>query len=114
MCDVIPIRPTVGISRIEQLRAFVEWEKSVTPEKTHIAVWALHEIERLRDSIQQTLDENGHLADGDNCTLIHLVRAMETPNVELTGSALLRSPVERRVRVFYVYRGIDLLDVTKF
>lgn len=35
------------------------------------------EIDRLRAAIQQTLDENGHLADGDNCTLILLKRAME-------------------------------------
>ena len=30
-----------------------------------------------REAIQQTLDENGHLADGDNCTLILLKLAME-------------------------------------
>lgn len=29
----------------------------------------LGEIDRLRAAIQQTLDENGHLADGDTCTL---------------------------------------------
>ncbi len=29
-------------------------------------------------AIQQTLDENGHLADGDNCTLIVLKRALES------------------------------------
>lgn len=34
------------------------------------------EIDRLRAAIQQTLDENGHLADGDNCTLIVLKRAL--------------------------------------
>lgn len=38
------------------------------------------EIERLRHAIQKTLDENGHLADGENCTLIRLKRALETPN----------------------------------
>jgi len=37
---------------------------------------ALREIERLRAAIAQTLDENGHLADGDNCTLIALKRAL--------------------------------------
>lgn len=47
--------------------------------------WLSREKERLESAIQRTLDENGHLADGDNCTLIHLVRAMPTPNVELTG-----------------------------
>jgi hypothetical protein len=28
----------------------------------------------------KTVDENGHLADGDNCTLIHLVRAISKAN----------------------------------
>lgn len=40
----------------------------------------LREATALRAAIQKTLDENGHLADGDNCTLVHLVRAIETPN----------------------------------
>ena len=49
----------------------------------------------LRQAIKQTLDENGHLADGENCTLIVLKRALravgtpwagdELHNVELTG-----------------------------
>lgn len=39
------------------------------------------EIERLRAAIVQTLNENGHLADGENCTLIALKRAM--PDWEL-------------------------------
>lgn len=34
------------------------------------------EVERLRGGIRKTLDENGHLADGDNCTLIYLKRAI--------------------------------------
>lgn len=44
---------------------------------TQDEVWG--EIERLRSAIKQTLDENGHLADGENCTLIVLKRAL-TPN----------------------------------
>lgn len=35
---------------------------------------------RMRAAIRQTLEENGHLADGDNCTLILLKRALEAPN----------------------------------
>ena len=35
------------------------------------------ERDRLRDAIAKTLDENQHLADGDDCTLRRLVRAME-------------------------------------
>lgn len=37
---------------------------------------ALREIERLREAITQTLDENRHLADGRICTLIALKRAL--------------------------------------
>ena len=37
---------------------------------------ALREIERLRAAITQTLNENGHLADGSICTLIALKRAL--------------------------------------
>ncbi len=33
-------------------------------------------VERLRAAIVQTLDENKHLADGDNCALIRLKRAV--------------------------------------
>jgi hypothetical protein len=36
----------------------------------------LGEIDRLRAAIRKTLDDNGHLADGDNCTLIELKRAI--------------------------------------
>lgn len=47
MADIIPIRKTLGMDRMEQLRAFVEWEKKQNPTKKHIAEWALSEIERL-------------------------------------------------------------------
>ncbi|MBK8772227.1 MAG: hypothetical protein IPM06_17640 [Rhizobiales bacterium] len=40
---------------------------------------------RLETAIQRTLDENGHLADGDDCTLIHLVRAMPTADARPLG-----------------------------
>ena len=33
------------------------------------------ELAALRDAVAQTLRENAHLADGDNCTLIRLKRA---------------------------------------
>lgn len=38
------------------------------------------ESDRLRAAIQQTLDDNLSLTDGDVCTLILLKRAIETPN----------------------------------
>ena len=58
---------------------------------------AAQEISRLRNAILKTLDDNGHLADGDNCTLIDLKRVLEVPNVELTGGALAPSS-DRRER----------------
>jgi hypothetical protein len=57
---------------------------------------AAAEICRLRDAIRQTLDENGHLADGEVCTLLALkvaLRKVGTPwegdelhNAELFGA----------------------------
>jgi len=41
--------------------------------------WITREKERLETAIKKTLDENAHLADGDNCTLIHLKRAIPPP-----------------------------------
>lgn len=37
---------------------------------------AAAEILKLRNAIHLTLGENGHLADGENCTLIALKRAV--------------------------------------
>ena len=37
------------------------------------------EIKRLRKAMQQTIEENGHLADGDDCTLIKLKIAIQYP-----------------------------------
>lgn len=39
------------ISRIVQLQAFVDFERQVSPELTHIAEWALKEIEALRAAL---------------------------------------------------------------
>jgi hypothetical protein len=36
------------------------------------------EIDRLRTAIEDTLLTNMHLADGENCTLIQLKRALRT------------------------------------
>jgi len=35
-----------------------------------------YRLAKLEAAIKSTLDENGHLADGDNCTLIALKRAI--------------------------------------
>lgn len=47
---------------------------------------AADEIERLQTAINETLQDNMHLADGENCTLIKLKRAM-TPNAQVERRA---------------------------
>jgi hypothetical protein len=39
-------------------------------------LWAVNEIERLESAIRETIEDNLHLADGENCTLINLKRAI--------------------------------------
>lgn len=36
----------------------------------------LTELLKLRGAIRITIEENGHLADGENCTLSHLKKAI--------------------------------------
>jgi hypothetical protein len=60
------------------------------------------EVERLRAAICQTLDANGHLSDGEVCTLLPLKLALresgapwdgdELHNVEVTGLAAASLP----------------------
>jgi hypothetical protein len=47
---------------------------------------ATDEIGRLHAAIVQTLNENNHLADGENCTLIRLKRAV-SPNADVSDRA---------------------------
>ena len=55
------------------LELLAKSNKSQSQQYLHTLCWgAAEEISRLRAAIKQTLDENGHLADGDNCTLIVL------------------------------------------
>jgi hypothetical protein len=46
----------------------------------------LGEIDRLRAAIQHTLDDNVHLADGENCTLIVLKRALGIQQCKKCGA----------------------------
>jgi len=83
-----------GIEALDEIDLMREVLKKANEQSEHYErEWHLrgNEIERLRGAIHKTLDENGHLADGDNCTLIHLVRMME-------GQPLRAVPLECRVR----------------
>jgi hypothetical protein len=65
----------------------IPWSERVNIFQIEPNAAALSEISRMatehqkmRDAIEITLDENAHLADGDNCTLIRLKNAIkETP-----------------------------------
>lgn len=47
----------------------------------------LRELRRLKAEVAQTLNENAHLTDGDNCTLIRLKRAIGWANGQSAGTA---------------------------
>jgi len=51
-----------------------------------LLIEATDEIGRLHAAIVQTINENKHLADGENCTLIRLKRAV-SPNAEVSHAA---------------------------
>lgn len=64
---------------------FEKWLANEESEQNNMTAWEGwqacaelkdKEIDMLRAAIRKTLDENGHLADGDNCTLIDLKRAI--------------------------------------
>lgn len=58
---------------VDRLKCF-----AIPSEPLRFRLWeAIDEIERLRAAIRKTLDENGHLADGDNCTLAELKKVIE-------------------------------------
>jgi hypothetical protein len=44
-----------NLTPMEQLIAFVEWERKANPNKKHIAEWALEEIYRLVDRLPITI-----------------------------------------------------------
>jgi hypothetical protein len=49
---------------------------------------AAAEICRLRDAIRHTLDANGYLADGEDCTLLELKVALRESGVPWRGDVL--------------------------
>jgi len=55
---------------------FGEVAVHVIAEFVALACALERELAILRDAVAQTLHENAYLADGDNCTLIRLKRAL--------------------------------------
>ena len=61
---------------VERLRALHDKHQYVTTGNSTNYGEAADRIEALEAAITKTLNENGHLADGENCTLIELKRVM--------------------------------------
>lgn len=54
--------------------------------------WLRREKRRLERAIRETLEENKHLAEGEDCTLIKLKRALLISHDELANAVLERKP----------------------
>jgi len=90
MSKIVPIRTTIGLPRLEQLRNFVAWEQENNPKKTHIAAWALLEIEMLRElvaSLRHFIPHNHDGVDCAGCKLETRVASALPPNIPIKGSA---------------------------
>jgi hypothetical protein len=55
---------------------FGEVSMQCIAESFALACTLERELVELREAVAQTLRENAHLADGENCTLIRLKRAL--------------------------------------
>lgn len=51
-----------------------EWQSRTNRELNALSA----KINRLQNAMHLTINENPHLADGEDCTLIHLKRALAT------------------------------------
>ncbi len=56
---------------------FIEGKPCVGLAKTYGRLWSANfRIKQLENAIRKTLDENRHLADGEDCTLQELKKAL--------------------------------------
>ena len=90
-CTGYPEMPKDSSECVKLLRQFNEWRRwdgemdEEGPAMPHpksigfaidMAIQLIEQHGELLAAIEQTLDENGHLADGENCTLIVLKKAL--------------------------------------
>ena len=60
---------------------------------------------RLREAIEKTIEENLHLADGDDCTLIRLKRALEYKAAQ---------PCDTCEKIKYLHEALDTIRTLCF
>lgn len=65
----------------EEFERFIEFPSDSKQYVTSVSakLFARHCVAKLENAIRETLEDNLDLADGDNCTLIKLKRAIEYP-----------------------------------
>ena len=76
---------THDLSLLESEENDIRWAANEDAEQERIRLinqvtQLITENLRLKKAIRETLDDNLHLADGENCTLIKLKRAAAMPN----------------------------------
>ena len=61
-----------------EFERFIEFPSSSKQYVTSVSakLFAKHCIENLEAAIRETIEDNLHLADGDNCTLVKLKKAI--------------------------------------
>lgn len=77
---------THDLSLLESEENDIRWAANEDAEQERIRLinqvtQLITENLRLKKAIRETLDDNLHLADGENCTLIKLKRAAAMPNI---------------------------------
>ena len=62
----------------QEFERFIEFPSDSKKYVTSVSakLFAAHYAEKLEAAIRETIEDNLHLADGDNCTLIKLKRAI--------------------------------------
>lgn len=71
----------------------VEFSSKIESQTKELAECQLAN-KQMREAISLTVEENGNLADGDNCTLIHLVNALSLPSTTDALDALISEAVK--------------------
>lgn len=63
----------------EEFEGFIEFPSDSKKYVTSVSakLFAAHYAEKLEVAIRETIEDNLHLADGDDCTLIKLKQAID-------------------------------------
>ena len=73
------IRPEIGsVGEVMHIYPIDRESVQLVQESPSAKEWWEERLEILEDAVRKTVEENKHLADGENCTLRRLVAAIES------------------------------------